>query len=209
MTAPFAGVLLLLLATACEGRSRLTETGDETAEPEHLLLLDDMEPNGDDDREFFAWGDGRVGHWVVQTGDHDLVEELVPRREASTAACRITRPGAGSDGTLSAVLDYPRFESIRLVEHRGLVFYARLVDARGRLRVSMANWRTATAASLELAVSPEWERYEVWFDELSPAWDGHVSSIDFVVRPGEEPFELWVDDVSLVCRGECPTNGDD
>jgi hypothetical protein len=104
---------------------------------------------------------------------------------------------------VSAILSFPRYEPVGPFDERGLVFYARLQGASDRLVVAMNNGSAATQPSRAFSVSPEWERFELSFDELSPTWDGYASSIDFIVGEGGEPFDLWIDDVSFVCRGEC------
>jgi hypothetical protein len=190
---------VLLAASACGGKSRLVVD----SEPDGLALLDDMEPDGYEDRERFSWRGERAGNWWSPSGygQDGLVTDLVPPREGSTGACRLA--GAGG-ATLVAVLQFPSYFSYPLAEYRGLAFHARLESASGRLVVDMHD--ESRFRSPAFSVSPEWERFEFSFDELSPAWSRRAASIEFRASENGEPFELWIDDVWLVCRGACPAD---
>jgi hypothetical protein len=172
------------------------------------MRFDDMEPDGSDEHEAFSWGNGGYGYWWTGSGvPTGLVDDVVPSREGSMRACHLAGQGSGS--MVSAILNFPRFEPVGPFDERGLVFYARLESSGGTVVVAMSNWRAGTRPSRAFSVSPEWQRFELSFDELSPSWDGYASSIDFVVDEAVGPFDFWLDDVSFVCRGACPTYDDE
>jgi hypothetical protein len=198
-------VLLCFLpaASACGGKSRVIDRSGAAGEPDSLELFDDMEPDGDPDREAFAWNGGEAyGHWWSPSAEHDLIEDVVPPREASTMACHLSGAGVAR---LIAILAFPRYFPVSLPEYRGLVFHARLQGTSDQLVVAMEAASGTPAPSRAFSVSPEWERFELPFDDLSPTFGGTTASIDFIAGEGGEPFDLWIDDVWLVCRGACPT----
>lgn len=188
------------MVSGCGGRSTAIVDSDTTVEADELALLDDMEPDGVDDREFFSWSDGYVGHWWSPASKHDVVEAVVPPREGSTSACHLAAVG---EAPLSAMLLFPNIPSVDLDEYRALVFHARLQNTSGRLVVGVTN-DDGRFRSPGFPVSTEWERVKLSFDELSPAWNGRAMSIDFIAGEEGEPFDLWIDDVWFVCRGQCP-----
>jgi hypothetical protein len=198
-----ACLCFLPVASACGGKSRVIDHTEATSEPDGVELFDDMEPDGDSDREAFAWMEGQIyGHWWSPGAGHDLIEGVVPPREASTMACHLS--GAGGD-RLVAILRAPNYFPVSLGEYRGLVFHARLKGTSDRLVVAMDSTAGSSFPSRAFSVSAEWERFELPFDELSPTFGGTAASIDFIAGEGREPFDLWIDDVWLVCRGACPT----
>jgi hypothetical protein len=200
-----AWLCLLSAASGCGGKSRFIDDSEPKSEPDSLMLLDDMEPDESEDREYFSWAGGAVGHWWSPgSSEHDVVEDIVPPREGSTGGCRIAGSGGG---TLAAILLFPWYYPVSLGEFRGLVFHARLQSTSGRLVVALSG--EGQSRSPAFSVSPDWERFELSFDELSPTWDGDAATIDFIADQAGPSFELWIDDVSLVCRGACPTYDDE
>jgi hypothetical protein len=124
-------------------------------------------------------------------------------------AYRVGGSGRASGVDLWVQLDHPGGRAMDLSAYAGITFWARLDGASDRLVVGMnpgIQYFSAPSSvpSVVLTVSPEWEQFELRFEDFDI--DGQdVAIFDFVAGEGGGVFDLWIDDLAFICRNECPT----
>lgn len=164
----------------------------------------------------FWWGGSHLGNWFVSAPAPDGYlrdagkAEIVPPREDSVWA-RSARDSGRDDGVdLFAQLDHPLGRPVDLGNYEGIAFWAMLKGTNNRVVVGMnpgVNYfeSSAEVASVAIAVSSEWQRFELPFEKFGV--DSHaIASFDFIVGEGGGDFELWIDDLTLLCRKKCQTS---
>lgn len=202
-----------------------------------FLTIDDMEdgkvgvPGLPPGVAAFWWPLGPLGNWFFNATDDltgprkdALAENIVPPRSDSKRARRAHGSGLANGTDLFAQLRHPSNAPVDLSPYVGLAFWARLTSASGRLIVALGQNSQGSLLpskstdppifAQSIAVSDQWERFILLFDDfregvIGPASSGRVpsaaavSTIDFVVGLNGEPFDLWIDDLALLCRGVC------
>jgi hypothetical protein len=165
----------------------------------------------------FFWGSDssgwHIGNWFVTAGDSRDVglSEIVPPRDGSTLARRVTDQGRVAGVVLWLELDHPLNRAVDLSTYWGLRFWARLESVSGRLVVALNDGRLESGSvdgksalpSRTLAVGPVWQEFTLPFDAF-PLDRLSLISTEFFVGEGGESFDLWVDELSFLCSGACP-----
>jgi len=161
----------------------------------------------------FWWGGSHLGNWFVDAPAPNayrrdaLRADISPPRDESVWAFRLQDSGRERGVDLWAQLDHPLGRAVDLGAYGGIAFWARLSGATQRLVVGMNPGVSYFEApgevpSVELAVSSEWQRFELEFEQFGI--DGHaIASFDFIVGEGGGDVDLWIDDLSLRCRSAC------
>ncbi|HET7545328.1 MAG TPA: hypothetical protein VFK05_35925 [Polyangiaceae bacterium] len=161
----------------------------------------------------FWWGGAHLGNWFVSAPDPNGYRrdagkvEIVPPREDSVWARAARDSGRDHGVDLFAQLDHPLGRPVDLGNYDGIAFWAMLKGANNSVVVGMNPGvdyfeHSNEVASVTIAVSSEWQRFELPFEKFGI--DNHtIASFDFIVGEGGGDFELWIDDLTLLCRNEC------
>lgn len=228
-----------LVLIGCGGQARTGAASDETnhggtagagtagssagGAPATIARIDDERAEGrpavpDPIQAAVFWGSDtsgwHIGNWFVTSSDRlrDVgVSEIVPPRDGSTEARRVTGEGHAAGVVLWLQLDHPANRAVDLSAYSGLTFWARLESASGQLVVALNDGARGsglldgkwTLPSRAFAVEPDWREFTLPFDTF-PLDDLSITSIEFFVGDGGEGFDLWIDDLAFLCSSACP-----
>jgi hypothetical protein len=199
-----------------------------------FLMFDDMDhdcPGIHAAGAAFFWTLGRfgsgIGNWFSAGGDA-FVEDIIPPRGDSLRARHVQGDKLTSGDDLFVQLMHPQDYPVNLSPFAGIAFWARLTSPSGRLIVSLRDGNSSSGLDFlgaestaspwfaqSLAVSAQWERFILLFDDfrqgvVSGNSSGRtldtsaVTDIHFVAGLGGESFDVWIDDLAMLCRGVCP-----
>jgi len=189
----------------------------------------------------FWWMLGPLGNWNIGSAGADPTllgdspsSDIVPPARASClqSTCwsrHVQADKLASGLDLSAQLKHPQGGAVDLSSFAGIAFWARLASPSGRLIVTLRDgdpsnpyvFLSAESSgspwfAQSLAVSDQWERFILLFDDFHQGVisgnnsrrtlnTAAITNIDFVVGLGGESFDLLIHDLALFCRGVCPT----